>query len=129
MFSSVVDVAGVVDGSDEPTCDESKVEEDARWATPFPFCPLASPGNKPSCFPFALDVEGRLLRRCNLWNMEGISGMSQRGVAGLYACIWVTNDGRRTVLSSVEQAITGTRNVARWSLQGGNTSWKVGQWL
>jgi hypothetical protein len=83
MFSSVVDVAGVVDGSDEPTCDEFKVEEDTRWATPFPFCPLASAGYGPSWVPFALDVEGRLPLRCNLWKMEGITGMSQRGVAGL----------------------------------------------
>jgi hypothetical protein len=100
MFSSVVEVAGVVDGSEEPTCDEFKVEEDTRWAIPFPFWPLAWPGYGGSCFPFALEVEGRLLFRCNLWNMEGITGVSQRSVAGLYACMWVTNDGRRTVLSS-----------------------------
>jgi hypothetical protein len=30
MLSSVVDVAGVVDGSDDPCCDELNVEEETR---------------------------------------------------------------------------------------------------
>lgn len=113
MFSSVVDVAGVVDGSDEPTCDEFKVEEDTRCATPFPLCPLVSPGYGPSCFPFALAVEGRLLLLCNLWNIEGMAGMLQRCDAGLYACIWVTSDGRKTVMSSGRAGYHGGRVMQR----------------
>jgi hypothetical protein len=54
----------VVDGVDEPTGDEFKVDDDIRCATPLPFC---SPWYVLSCFPFALEeVEGRLLLLCNL---------------------------------------------------------------
>jgi hypothetical protein len=40
-MSSVVDVAGVVDGVEEPICDEFRVEEETRCCRPLPFWPLA----------------------------------------------------------------------------------------
>jgi hypothetical protein len=40
LTSSVVDVAGVVEGV-EPTLDEFRVDAEARWAKPLPFCPSA----------------------------------------------------------------------------------------
>ena len=66
MSPSVVDVAGVVDGVDEPTCDEFRVEDDWRCATPLPLAwsPFVwLPGYCLSSFPCL--VEGRLLLRCN----------------------------------------------------------------
>jgi len=42
LTSSVVEVPGVVEGVDEPTCDEFRVEAEARWARPFLFC-LSAP--------------------------------------------------------------------------------------
>jgi hypothetical protein len=70
MVSSVVEVAGVVDGSDEPTWEELNVEEDMRWETPFPLVWFAGYGS--SSFPFGLAVEGRLLLLCRRENMEGM---------------------------------------------------------
>jgi hypothetical protein len=71
--SSVVDVAGVMEGSDEPTCDEFMVEDDLRWWTPLPFCAWTGSGwEDSSCLPLGLAVEGRLALLCSLWKIEGM---------------------------------------------------------
>lgn len=75
MISSVVDVAGVVDGSDDPICDESSVDVDMR-GTPLPL--VCWPGNVSWGFPFVFAVEGRLLRRCRRWKMEGMVALMVR---------------------------------------------------
>jgi hypothetical protein len=75
MLSSVVDVAGVVEGVGESTCDEFRVEEDTRRPAPLPLA--GSPWYGSPCFSFVLGA-GRLLRLCSLWNMEGIAGKLQR---------------------------------------------------
>jgi hypothetical protein len=75
MPSSVVDVAGVVEGVGESTCDEFKVEVETRRPTPLPLG--ASPWYGSPCFSFVLGA-GRLLLLCSLWNMEGITGILQR---------------------------------------------------
>lgn len=75
MISSVVDVAGVVDGSDDPICDESSVEVDMR-GPPLPL--VCWPGNVFSGFPFVFAVEARLLLRCRRWKMEGMVALVVR---------------------------------------------------
>jgi hypothetical protein len=78
MLSSVVDVAGVVEGVGESTCEEFKVEDDTRRLAPLALA--GSPGEGSSCLPFIFSA-GRLLLRCSLWNMEGMAGNGQCGVA------------------------------------------------
>jgi hypothetical protein len=74
VFSSVVEVAGVVDGADDSTCDEFKVEEDWPGATPLLLCPfVCSCRCKLSFFPCLVD--GRLARLCNLLRKLGIAVM------------------------------------------------------
>lgn len=79
MTSPVVDVAGVVDGSDEPICDEPSVEDDMR-GMPLPL--VFSPGNVFWGFSLVFAVEGRLLLRCRRWKMEGMVALLKRGGGG-----------------------------------------------
>jgi hypothetical protein len=72
----------VVDGVDEPTCDELRVDEEARCATALPFCLFVSLRIRWSFFPFILGVL-RLLLLCSLCRKEGMTG-------GTAAVEWLT---------------------------------------
>jgi hypothetical protein len=72
----VVDAAGVVDGVDEPTCDELRVEFDSRRATPLPLV-LWPLGWSTEYWLLSLPrlLNGRLLLRWSFSRKEGMAGV------------------------------------------------------
>lgn len=85
--SSDVEVAGVVDGVAEPTCEELKVDAETRCDKPLPFCPFAWPSaNDLPCFPLALVLRLLFLRK--VLRNEGMSAMLWRWEIGWAMSPW-----------------------------------------